>query len=187
MENHGFERNSHVQQKESCNECEFTCETKADLEKHTSEVHHKDCVLSKHAEGTDKSKNSVEEVQSMFFCPFNCDFSNEEEDIFLKHLKSMGFQSDLLHRAIMKHIIFVHSVVPQKNELAKYASKIHQNCQKVYNMCDNPIISQVKADKKGFSHVKFKYMLAANDLVEVIVPGNGFCFLSTLLVTLGEH
>ena len=30
-------------------------------------------------------------------------------------------------------------------------------------------------------------MLAANDLVEVIVPGNGFCFLSTLLVTLDER
>ena len=44
----------------------------------------------------------------------------------------------------------------------------------------------MKADKKGLSHVKFKQMLAANDLVEVIVPGNGFCFLSTLLVTLGE-
>ena len=29
-------------------------------------------------------------------------------------------------------------------------------------------------------------MLDANDLVEVIVPGNGFCFLSTLLVALGE-
>ena len=53
-EDHGFERNSDVQQKESCNECQFTCETKADLEKHTSEVHNKDCVLSRHAEGTDK-------------------------------------------------------------------------------------------------------------------------------------
>ena len=60
MEDHGFERNSHVQQKELCNECEFTCETKANLEKHTSEVHHKDCVVSRHAEGTDKSKTSVE-------------------------------------------------------------------------------------------------------------------------------
>ena len=29
-------------------------------------------------------------------------------------------------------------------------------------------------------------MLDANDLVEVIVPGNGICFLSTLLVALGE-
>ena len=86
MEDHGFERNSDVQQKESCNECQFTCETKADLEKHTSEVHNKDCVLSRHAEGTDKSKNSVEEVKRMFFCPFQCGFSNEEEDLFLIHL-----------------------------------------------------------------------------------------------------
>ena len=43
-ENHGFERNSHVQQKESCNQCEFTCETKAELEKHTSEVHQNVCI-----------------------------------------------------------------------------------------------------------------------------------------------
>ena len=69
-EDHGFERNSNVQQKESCNECEFTCETKANLEKHTSEVHHKDCVLSRHAEGTDKSKTSVEELQRIVFLSF---------------------------------------------------------------------------------------------------------------------
>ena len=98
----------------------------------------------------------------------------------------MDFQSELLHRAITKHAIFVHSVVPQKHELAKHTSEVHQNCQKVDNMHDNPIISQVKADKKGLSHMKFKQMLVANDLVEVIVPGNGFCFMSTLLVTLGE-
>ena len=98
----------------------------------------------------------------------------------------MNFQSDLLHRAITKHVIFVHSIVPRKNKLAKHTSEVHQNGQKVDNTCDNPIISQVKADKKGLSHVKFKQMLAANNLVEVIVPGNGFCFLSTLLVTLGE-
>ena len=45
----------------------------------------------------------------------------------------------------------------------------------------------MKADIKGLSDVKFKQLLAANNLVEVIVLGNGFCFLSTLLVTLGEH
>ena len=78
--------NSDVQQKESCNECRFTCETKADSEKHTSEVHNKDCAHSRHAEGTDKSKNSVEEVKRRFFCPFQCCFSNEEEDLFLIHL-----------------------------------------------------------------------------------------------------
>ena len=33
MEDHGFERNSDVQQKELYNVCEFTCETKADLGK----------------------------------------------------------------------------------------------------------------------------------------------------------
>ena len=73
-----------------------------------------------------------------------------------------------------------------KNELAEHTSEVHQNGQKVDNTCDNHIISQVKADKKGLSHVKFKQMLATNDLVEVIVPGNGFCFLFTLLVALGE-
>ena len=58
------------EQKESHNECEFTCETKADLEKHSSEVYHKDCVLSRHGEGTDKSKNSVEEVKRIFLLSF---------------------------------------------------------------------------------------------------------------------
>ena len=73
-----------------------------------------------------------------------------------------------------------------KNKLVKHASEVHQSHQRVDNMHDNPIILQVKADKKGLSHVKFKQMLAGNDLVEVIVPGNGFCFLSTLLVAFGE-
>ena len=70
-----------------------------------------------------------------------------------------------------------------KNELAEHTSEVHQNGQ---NLHDNHIISQVKADMKWLSHVKFKQLLAANNLVEVIVPGNGFCFLSTLLVTLDE-
>ena len=74
-----------------------------------------------------------------------------------------------------------------KNELAEHTCEVHQNGQKVDNMHDNHIISQVKTDKKGLSHMKFKQMLAANDLVEVIVQENGFCFLSILLVVLGEH
>ena len=86
MEDHGFEMNNDVQQKELCNECQFTCETKADLEKHTSKVHIKDCVLTRHAEGTDKCRNFVEEVKRMFFCPFKCGFSNEDEDLFLIHM-----------------------------------------------------------------------------------------------------
>ena len=34
-----LKRSSHVQEKESCNQCEFTCETKGELEKHTSVEH----------------------------------------------------------------------------------------------------------------------------------------------------
>ena len=90
-EDHGFERNSHVQQKESCNQCEFTCETKAELEKHTNEVH-QNCVQSRDADGADKNNTPVEDLQKMFLCPFNCDFSNEDEDIFLIHLtENHGF------------------------------------------------------------------------------------------------
>ena len=170
------------EQKESCNECEFTSETKADLEKHTSEVHHKDCVLSRHGEGTDKSKNSVEEVKMIFYCPFKCGFSNEEEDTFLIHLAENHDFSQSNYEAC--HLCTFRCTT--KNKLAEHTSEVHQNGQKVDNSCDNHIISQVKADMKGLSHVKFKQLLAANDLVEVIVLGNGFCFLSTLLVTLGE-
>ena len=136
-EDHGFERNSHVQQKESCNECEFTCETKADLEKHTSEVHHKDCVLSRHAEGTNKSKNYVEELQTIFLCPFNCDFSNEEEDIFLIHLtEKHGFSKQAPPQGNYKacHLCTFHCTT--KNELAKHTSEVHQNRQKVDNTHD---------------------------------------------------
>ena len=44
-----------------------------------------------------------------------------------------------------------------------------------------------KLTRKDWDHVKFKKLLEANDLVEAIFPGYGFCFLSTLLVALGEH
>ena len=34
----------------------------------------------------------VEDLQKMFLCPFNCDFSNEDEDIFLINLtENHGF------------------------------------------------------------------------------------------------
>ena len=89
--NHGFEKNSPVQQKESCNQLEYTCETKAELKKHTSEVH-QDCVQSIHGDGMDKNNIPVEELPKKFVCSFNCDFSNEDEDIFLIHLtENHGF------------------------------------------------------------------------------------------------
>ena len=73
---HGFAKNNHVKQKESCNQCEFTCETKTELAKHTSEVH-KNCVQSRQADGTAENNTPMEALQKMFLCPFNCDFSNE--------------------------------------------------------------------------------------------------------------
>ena len=73
-----------------------------------------------------------------------------------------------------------------KNELPKHTTYVHQNHMKGHNTSDNPILSQLQDDKKGLSHVKFKKWLEASNLVEVIVPGNGFCFLSKLLFALGE-
>ena len=141
----------------------FTCETKADLGKHTSEVHSKDCAHSRHGEGRDKSENSVEELKMRFFCPFQCGFSNEDEDLFLidmtvNHEFSQRPPSQSNYETC--HLCTFYCTT--KNELAKHTSDVHQNGQKVDNMHDNHIISQVKADKKGLSHVKFKQMLAAN-------------------------
>ena len=73
-----------------------------------------------------------------------------------------------------------------KEELAKHSTEVHQNQQKG-DHSDNPILSEFKAEKKGLSHVKFRKLLQTNNLVKVIVSGNGFCFLSTLLIALGEQ
>ena len=44
------------------------------------------------ADGTDENNTPVEALQKMFLCPSNCDFSNEDEDIFLIHLtENHGF------------------------------------------------------------------------------------------------
>ena len=112
-EAHGFAKNIHVEQMVSCNQCEFTCVTKTDLAKHTSEVH-ENCEQSAHPDGKDENNTPVEALQKTFLCPFNCDFSNEDEDIFLIHLKIMDFQSELLIRRNTKHVIFVHSFVTWK-------------------------------------------------------------------------
>ena len=93
---HGFEKKSHVQEKELCNQCEFTCETKGELEKHTS-VEHENSVQSGHVDGTDKNNTPVEDIQKVFLCPFNCDFQMRMKTFFLYiWLKIMDFQSDLL-------------------------------------------------------------------------------------------
>ena len=117
--------------------------------RYTSEVHHKDCVLSRHGEGTDKSKNSVEEVKRIFYCPFKCGFSNEEEDVFLIHLAvNHDFSKWPPPQSNYKacHLCTFHCTT--KNKMAEHTSEVHQNGQKVDNLCDNHIISQVKADKK---------------------------------------
>ena len=73
-----------------------------------------------------------------------------------------------------------------KEELAKHSTEVHQNQQKG-DHSDNPILSEFKGEKGRLSHVKFRKLLQTNDLVEVVVPGNGFCFLSTLLIALGKQ
>ena len=113
--------------KELCNECEFTSDTKADLEKHTSEVHHKDCVPSTHRERIDKSKNSVEEVKTIFYCPFKCGFLNEEEGAFLIH---MAENHDFL-RSNYEACHLCTFCCTTKNGLAEHTSEVHQNGQKL--------------------------------------------------------
>ena len=132
-EDHGFEKKCHVQGKESCNQCEFTCETKGELERHTS-VEHENCVQSGHADGTDKNKIPVEDIQKMFLCPFTCGFSNEDEDIFLIHLTE--------NHGCSKR------ASPENNYEACHLCTFSCSTKK------NPIISQLKADKKGLSHLK---------------------------------
>ena len=49
-------------------------------------------MQSRHADGTDKNNTHIKDLQKMFLCPFSCDFSNEDEDIFLIHLtENHGF------------------------------------------------------------------------------------------------
>ena len=73
-------------------------------------------MQSRDADGTDKNNTPVEDLQKVFLCPFNCDFSNEDEDIFLIHLtENHGFSKQAPHQENYKAChVFVHSVVALK-------------------------------------------------------------------------
>ena len=92
----------------------------------------------------------------MFLCTFNCDFPNEDEDIFLIHLtENCGFSKWAPHQENYEACHLCTFICSMKNELAEHTSEVHQIHWKLDNTSDNPIISQLKADNKGLSHVKF--------------------------------
>ena len=50
----------------------------------------------------------------------------------------------------------------------------------------NPLRNAFTRSKKGLSVAKFNKLIHENKLCEVVIPGNGYCFISSLLITLAE-
>ena len=51
----------------------------------------------------------------------------------------------------------------------------------------NNIRKTYLSNTKGLTLYKFRTLLRENDLHEVLVHGNGYCFLSCIIIALAEH
>ena len=50
----------------------------------------------------------------------------------------------------------------------------------------NPLRNAFTRNKRALSVAKFNKLICENKLREVVIPGNGYCFISSLLITLAE-
>ena len=50
----------------------------------------------------------------------------------------------------------------------------------------NPLRNAFTRSKRGLSVAKFNKLICENKLHEVVIPGNGYCFILSLLITLAE-
>ena len=155
--------------------CPFECGTimdLMDLKQHIIDNHSSSCETESHthpakgsdslsAEKLDVSKQSPSQQCAdpiLISCPFECGIKVTETG--LKH-----------------HLMDAHS-----SSGSGYLSteNVTQSGE------SNPLRNTFTGSKRELSVAKFNKLIHENKLCKVVIPGNGYCFISSLLITLAE-
>ena len=124
---------------------------------------------------TRKISGSEESTDMQLLCPFECGSD------------SFKTQSDQKHHLMKKHACTDKQLTlaaaqsssskdPNDDSLEEREANEKNNIRKTY-----------LSNTKGLTLYKFRRLLRENDFHEVLVRGNGYCFLSCIIIALAEH
>ena len=146
-------------------------------------------VQVKHSEKilTRKISGSEESTDMQLLCPFECGAdpfktqSDQKHHLMKKHTctdKQLTLAVALSSSSKGENGIAQNSSSkdPKDDSLEEREANEKNNIRKTY-----------LSNTKGLTLYKFRRLLRENDLHEVLVRGNGYCFLSCIIIALAEH
>ena len=96
-------------------------------------------------------------------------------------------QTDQKHHLMKKHARTDKQLTPAATQSSSSKDPNDDSLEEREANEKNNIIKTYLSNIKGLMLYKFRRLLRENDLHEVLVHGNGYCFLSCIIIALAEH
>ena len=151
--------------------CPFNCgdeqQSLASLKYHI-QLQHSKKILTRKISGSDES------TDMQLLCPFECG-----ADPFKT-------QSDQKHHLMKKHTCTDKQLTPAATQSSSSKDPNYDSLEE-REANEKNIRKTFLSNTKGLTLYKFRRLLTENDLHKVLVRGNGYCFLSCIIIALAEH
>ena len=152
--------------------CPFNCgdeqRSLASLKYHI-QVQHSEKILTRKISGSDES------TDMQLLCPFECGAG------------PFKTQTDQKHHLMKKHACTDKQLTPAATQSSSSKDPNDDSLEEREANEKNNIRKTYLSNTKGLTLYKFRRLLRENDLHEVLVRGNGYCFLSCIIIALAEH
>ena len=137
--------------------------------KYHVQVQHSEKILTRKISGSEES------TDMQLLCPFECG-----ADPFKT-------QSDQKHHLMKKHACTDKQLTPAAAQSFSSKDPNNDSLEEREANGKNNIRKTYLSNTKGLTLYKFRRLLRENNLHEVLVHGNGYCFLSCIIIALAEH
>ena len=108
-------------------------------------------------------------------CPFQCGADPFKTQI------------DQKHHLMKKHACADKQLTPTATQSSSSKDSNNDSLEEREANEKNNIRKSYLSNTKGLTLYKFRRLLRENDLHKVLVCGNGYCFLSCIMIALAEH
>ena len=137
--------------------------------KYHIQLQHSGKILTRKISGSDES------TDIQLLCPFECG-----ADPFKT-------QTDQKHYLMKKHACTDKQLTPAATQSSSSKDPNDDSLEEREANEENNIRKTYLSNTKGLMLYKFRRLLRENDLHKVLVCGNGYCFLSCIIIALAEH
>ena len=145
----------------------------------------KDSRQRDESENRDSLFDVVEKLATHSICPY-CDGVFKEKSELKEHIEQNHVKNAQQKSLFPCHLC--NFVCEESKSFGNHFVEYHQSSQKGKEVPSYPLVKDFNEDNEnGMQWGKFKNHLKSHDMVEVETPANGYCFLSALMVTLGEQ